>query len=276
MIRVLLKFGAGISVAFRGAKGDNVTLIDSPVLTGSVACSPAVAALPTRGRGEESRNFGDTFLVLSAKSFRRPTTAAEAPFMDSPQAEQDVVGGLRDGRPEAWRALYDAYARRVWQTVARQMGPGAADVGDVVQETFLAAARSARQFDASRGSPWMWLCGIARRQVALHYRNQRRHDRLRLETRELAVAGREAVRWLEDSAPGPGEMAMQGELAGLVRTVLAELPLDYEMLLTAKYFDGLSIDELAVQEGCSATAVRSKLARARRAFRDAFCKRVNP
>jgi RNA polymerase sigma-70 factor (ECF subfamily) len=195
--------------------------------------------------------------------------------MDSPQAEQDVVRGLRDGRPEAWRALYDAYARRVWHAVARQMGPNAADVGDVVQETFLAAARSARRYDPARGSLWMWLCGIARRHVALQYRNQRRHDRLRRETRELAAVGRQTVRWLEDSAPGPGEMAMQSELAGLVRAVLTELPVDYEILLTAKYFDGMSIEELVVQEDCSATAVRSKLARARRTFRDAFCKRVN-
>lgn len=195
--------------------------------------------------------------------------------MDSPQAEQDVARGLRDGRLDAWRALYDAYARRVWHAVARQMGPNAADVGDVVQETFLAAARSARQYDPARGSLWMWLCGIARRHVALQYRKQRRHDRLRRETRELAAVGRQAVRWLEDSAPGPGEMAMQSELAGLVRAVLTELPVDYEILLTAKYFDGMSIEELVVQEDCSATAVRSKLARARRTFRDAFCKRVN-
>ena len=196
--------------------------------------------------------------------------------MDSPQAEQDVASGLRAGRPEAWQALYDAYARRVWHTVARQMGPSAADVGDVVQETFMAAARSARQFDPARGSVWMWLCGIARRQVALHYRKQRRHDRLRQETSELAAVGRHAVRWLEDSAPGPGEMVIQNEVAGLVRNVLTELPVDYEMLLTAKYFDGMSVEELAVQEECSATAVRSKLARARRVFRDAFCKRVSP
>jgi len=189
--------------------------------------------------------------------------------------EQQIARGLRDGRPEAWRALYDAYARRVWHVAARQMGPNAADVSDVVQETFLAAARSARRYDPARGSLWMWLCGIARRHVALQYRNQRRHDRLRRETRELAAVGRQAVRWLEDSAPGPGETAMQSELAGLVRAVLTELPIDYEMLLAAKYFDGMSIDELAVQEDCSATAVRSKLARARRAFRGAFCKRVS-
>src|SRR5438270_2532341 len=93
--------------------------------------------------------------------------------------EQAVAQGLRAGKADAWRALYDAYAERVWRSVARLMGPGAADVADVVQETFMAAARAAPGYDAARGPLWLWLWGIARRHVALHYRKQQRHDRLR-------------------------------------------------------------------------------------------------
>src|SRR5437868_14526716 len=95
------------------------------------------------------------------------------------QQECDIARGLRAGDAEAWRSLYDAYAARVWQAVARLMGPESADVADVVQETFLAAARSARTYDASRGSLWLWLWGIARRHVAIYYRKEKRHDRLR-------------------------------------------------------------------------------------------------
>ncbi len=103
--------------------------------------------------------------------------------MDPEQPEQQIARGLRDGQTDAWRALYDAYARQVWRVVARQMGPDAADVADVVQETFLAAARSARQYDPVRGSLWMGLCGIARRHVARHYRSRQRHGRGREGTR---------------------------------------------------------------------------------------------
>ena len=73
------------------------------------------------------------------------------------EQEQQVVRGLQDGNADAWRALYDAYCRQVWQLIARMMGPNRADVADVVQETFMAAARSARQYDASRGPLWLWL-----------------------------------------------------------------------------------------------------------------------
>ena len=188
--------------------------------------------------------------------------------MDPEKAEQQIACGLRDGQTDAWRSLYDAYARQVWCVVARQMGPDAADVADVVQETFLAAARSARQYDSARGSLWMWLCGIARRHVALHFRSRQRHERLREKSTALTAQGQQTIHWLESPDPGPGEMLAQKELAGLVRTVLAELPLDYEMLLAAKYFEGISDDELAGQEACSSDAIRSKLARARRAFRE--------
>jgi RNA polymerase sigma-70 factor, ECF subfamily len=195
--------------------------------------------------------------------------------MDPEQAERQIARGLRDGRTDAWQAFYDAYARPVWQVVARQVGPHAADVADVVQETFLAAARSARQYDPAKGSLWMWLCGITRRHVALHYRNRQRRERLLEKTPVSAALGRETIYWLESPSPGPSEMLAQRELAGLVRTVLAELPLDYEMLLAAKYFEGASDDELAGQEACSSVAIRSKLARARRAFKKAFRKRVS-
>ncbi len=61
------------------------------------------------------------------------------------QEEQSIAQGLTEGKEDAWRALYDAYSRHVWRYVARRMLPESSDVADVVQETFLAAARSARQ-----------------------------------------------------------------------------------------------------------------------------------
>jgi RNA polymerase sigma-70 factor (ECF subfamily) len=173
------------------------------------------------------------------------------------QHQRGVAQGLRDGSPEAWRALYDAYAERVWRCAARLMGPGAAAVADVVQETFLAAARSARSYDDARGPLWLWLWGIARNQVALHYRREGRHARLT--ARDAAGPA--------DPPPDPLEAA---ELAESVRSALRELPADYETLLTAKYLDAASIDDLAARDGSSPTAVRSKLARAREAFRRAF------
>ena len=152
------------------------------------------------------------------------------------------------------------------------MGPDAADVADVVQETFLAAARSARNYDASRGSLWLWLSGIARNHVAMHFRKQRRQRRLLAESDCSAGSREQIARWLDNRESEPGEASAHAELSALVRSTLSSLSTDYETLLTAKYFDGATVEEIAGLDNRSSVAVRSKLARARRAFRRAFAR----
>jgi RNA polymerase sigma-70 factor (ECF subfamily) len=186
------------------------------------------------------------------------------------QREHEVAQGLREGNTDAWRTLYEAYAERVWLAVARRMGPELPDVADVVQEIFLAAARSAATYDAARGSLWGWLSGITRRHVALYYRRQRRHQRLRSSVGRPGVDNHRVLQWLEGREDMPTDALATAELADSVRTALGSLPADYETLLTAKYLDGVTVEQLAGHRNCSSTAVRSKLARARRAFRRAF------
>lgn len=189
--------------------------------------------------------------------------------MDEHQA-RDVVRGLREGKPDSWRALYDAFAERIWWGVARLIGPNSADVADVVQETMLAAARSAGTFNPASGTLWVWLWGIARLQVALHYRKQKRHDRLKHTGEWLAASNGRLLRWLDGTDPTPTDLLETAELALIVRIALAELSPDYGSLLTAKYLDGESVEQIASREHTTEAAVRSKLARAREDFRQVF------
>ena len=165
------------------------------------------------------------------------------------QQERVVAQGLREGKTEAWQALYEAYAERVWRAVARLAGPCAADVADVVQETLMAAAHSAASFDPRRGSLWMWLWGIARRKAALHFRKQERQDRLRQAGTWLGAGNGCLLRWLDGHEPSPPGALAAAELATLVRATLTELSPDYEMLLTARYLDGEAVAALSVNDG---------------------------
>jgi RNA polymerase sigma-70 factor (ECF subfamily) len=180
--------------------------------------------------------------------------------------ETAVLRGLADGDRTAWTALYDRYSADVWRYVARLIGPDAAAVADVVQEVFLAAARGARNFDPGRGTPWAWLAGIAHHQTAAWWRERGRAARLQT----LLESGQAEVRRLLDTAEPVDELLQRRELVDLVRVVLAELPSDYAVLLTAKYSDDRSLDDLAEQASGSVDAVKSKLARARREFRSKF------
>jgi RNA polymerase sigma-70 factor (ECF subfamily) len=184
--------------------------------------------------------------------------------MDEHQ-ENEIVDGLRRGDSRAWQRLYDAHAEAVWRLIARAMPRDSSEVTDVFQECILAAARSARSFDPARGTLWSWLVGIARHQVALYYR-QRGRDRM--ETNTHAADG-----GISDDADDPAQVVEKRDLHRHVRWTLTDLPADYEVLLVAKYLDGLTVQQIASRESSTEQGVRSKLARARRAFRAAFQKR---
>jgi RNA polymerase sigma-70 factor (ECF subfamily) len=182
------------------------------------------------------------------------------------QEQLAVASGLRNGNRQSWARLYDAYSVDVWRYVTRLLGSDGPAVADAVQETFMEAARSARHFDASRGTLWTWLTGIAHHRVAAYWRQAERAARLR----KLVESRAEEIRHWLDAAEPSDEPRQQQEMAELVRCTLAELPADYAAILTAKYLDELTLQELSEHGDASIDAIKSKLARARREFRARF------
>ena len=188
------------------------------------------------------------------------------------QTQGEIAQGLKAGKPEAWLRLYEAYSRRLWLDVARVTGCDSATVADLVQETFLAAARSAGGFDPGRGTLWNWLWGIARNQVALHYRKAGpAEDLRRARLWWISLNGRRQE-MLSGESEEPLEQLESQELTTLVRNTLGQLPADYQMLLVAKYMDDAPTARIASEVGISPSAVDSRLARARHAFRRAFAR----
>lgn len=174
------------------------------------------------------------------------------------QDESLLVESLRAGNPEAWQALYDRYSVRLWRFVAKLLGSDSHSVADAVQETFLAAAASARRFDPQRGSLWNWLAGIAHHQVTQHWRR-------------LRIRRTDPEEPQFDDSPGAGNAPesrlFQAESVTRIRLVLARLPADYAALLVAKYSEELSLAEMVELFGGTLEAVRSRLARARQEFK---------
>ncbi len=182
------------------------------------------------------------------------------PLTARPESSDDVAG-LRSGSPEAWGALCEEYGERLWRYVARLVGSKHDVVADAVQETFLAAARSASKFDPERGTIWSWLTGIAHKQVALHWRKVATH---RIDPAEPRF----------DDSPGggasPDANLLTDDSVEQVRKIMAGLPADYAGYLVAKYNDGLSIGEMVGRFGGTVESVRSRLARARREFKKRY------
>ena len=188
--------------------------------------------------------------------------------------EREIAKGLQESDRAAWLQLYEAYAESVWQNVARLMSYDCSAVPDVVQETFLAAARSAKKFDSRRGSLWIWLCGIAKRQIALYYRKQGPKIVLSQANSWWDSLDGQKIDWINASSVPPPEVLEARELATLVRCALSQLSAECQTLLLAKYVDGQPIKMIANDMGCSPVAVTSRLARARKTFRLAFAKLI--
>lgn len=173
------------------------------------------------------------------------------------------MSGLQSGDPSAWTALFQLFGSRIWRLVSRLLNHREADVADVVQEIFLAAARSARSFDPSRGSLWAWLTGIAHHQLARHWRQAERVELLR----QRMQAGEWTQLW-QQGLPDPTDVAEHQDQQDVVRAVLMQLSSHHANILIAKYMDGLSIAEICEIWGGSEQAARSRLARARQGFRE--------
>lgn len=150
------------------------------------------------------------------------------------------------------------------------MGAYSSEISDVVQETFLLAARRFDQFDAQRGTVRGWLIGIARNQVALEFRRRSQNDRLKLAwVKSLALQGDGA-----EGHAGQGQSPLDAhesqETAQNVQLALGQLPTDQAELLIARYLDGEDSGSLALRLNCTDQALRARLSRARSAFRAIF------
>ncbi len=83
--------------------------------------------------------------------------------------DDDLIAAMADGDDTALRELFVRHAP--WLAARLRPLLPAADVEDVLQESFLAVWRGARSY-RPEGSPGGWLWGITRRQAALWLRRR--------------------------------------------------------------------------------------------------------
>jgi RNA polymerase sigma factor (sigma-70 family) len=172
-------------------------------------------------------------------------------------SDRVLVAALADD-PEAFAELFRRYRRVVVLYLARRCDR-AADVDDVVAETFLGALEAAERYDPRKGDVRVWLLGIARNQLGLLWRSQRRDQGIALAARHDTELSEEAfARLLEQMAAAQEGPEMWG--------ALWQLPADQREALLLVSQDELSSKEAAALLGITATTFRVRLFRARRAM----------
>jgi RNA polymerase sigma-70 factor (ECF subfamily) len=171
--------------------------------------------------------------------------------------------------PAAVTAWFDAFADAVYGFVFHRVGRDPDLAADITQETFTDALGRIGDFDPDRGRMFPWLTYTARNAIRKANRHRLRHlhdldHGLRVEPRIAA-----ALADLED-APLAESIVERAETAEMVRVALSELPVRHQRVLRSRYFEQLSIREIADAEAISQGAAKVLLHRARRAFQTAF------
>lgn len=172
------------------------------------------------------------------------------------------------GDERALERLYEDHVDALYTFVFYRVGRDPSLAEDVVQETFTRALDGADQYDGGRGTLRAWLVTISRNASRDLMRAQRRLtavDEWERIDESLAVAFA-AI----DATPLSDEVISRAETRDMVAMTIANLPDPYGEVLERKYVAGETLSELGARLGLSEEGAKSLLARARRAFRDAF------
>jgi RNA polymerase sigma-70 factor (ECF subfamily) len=179
-------------------------------------------------------------------------TTRENDVMDIDFEALTVVSAQR-GDGEAWRNLFEWHFEPVYRYCV-SLASGRQDMAEeIAQEVFVTAAGRINKFKPRKGTFRSWLLGIARnRFMKLKSKEARRR---RHETQVFAESSESKNRRPEDI---------------FVYEALARLPVNYRLVLEAKYLEGLTVNKIAETQGRTVKATESLLSRAREKFAQVY------
>jgi RNA polymerase sigma-70 factor (ECF subfamily) len=167
--------------------------------------------------------------------------------------EQLPVAQARAGEPVAWDALFRRYQLPLYVFVFELVREEQASL-DVVQETFIAAARhiGGLREDGKFGS---WLFGIAHQKCIQRWR--KRTEVLLDEIPETA----------DEFEEGPDDLLIRREQEAAFMNLLEQLPPPQRAVVLLHYVEDFSIEEIAGITEAQPGTVKSRLHYAKRALR---------
>lgn len=209
-------------------------------------------ALPPLGLEEARRNSGEQASCRASTMTETLSSPAEwTPTLSEVREndDEDPVSRACAGDREAFRRLVEDYYPAVLGLCRRLLGGRIAEAEDLTQETFLNAYRYLPSLEhPARFASWLF-------QIA---RSVCRERRRRWSVEERALAKR--VEMLRRSRPWAGADSSGG---GEASAALGELPPEEREVLTLRYFDGLSYEEIAARLSLSFSQVDHRIRNAR-------------
>ncbi|MBC8142164.1 MAG: sigma-70 family RNA polymerase sigma factor [Armatimonadetes bacterium] len=167
------------------------------------------------------------------------------------------------GDPKAFETLFKKYQTPIFSMVTRMVR--GEEAYDLTQDVFLKALRAMPTFRGdSKVSTWLYT--IARHTCLNYIRHKNVIEEESLQESQDENANVELV----DTGFNVGKMVEVRELQRAVEDVLSTMPTEARMLLVLRDFEQLSYDEISQVTELSIVNVKSKIHRARLAFKKRF------
>jgi RNA polymerase sigma-70 factor (ECF subfamily) len=173
---------------------------------------------------------------------------------------------------EDFEAVVEQYYEKVFRLAYRIL-QRYEDAADVAQDVFLHAYRGWKYFRGeSQVYTWLYRITVNLCRNKLKQQKRLQSHELPIEVGEHSdgVEGEEAFHFLDavSVSDSPEEVATRHELMEMIEKALNDLPADYRTLITLRDIEGLSYKDIAKILGCTVTAVKAKLFRARTQLRE--------
>jgi RNA polymerase sigma-70 factor (ECF subfamily) len=173
------------------------------------------------------------------------------------------------GDEAALRCFFDDNYARLYRFALSRLAADEATAEDIVQQCF---AKALRKLASYKGESQLhtWLCAICRNCIADWYRQKGRYEERVVLAEDLPGIRAAMDSFRAPDSDDPARIFQRTEAARLIQVALDQLPPRYGNALEWKYVEGYSSQEIADRLQIGLEAAQSLLARAKRAFAEAY------
>jgi RNA polymerase sigma-70 factor (ECF subfamily) len=174
------------------------------------------------------------------------------------RADEQLMTAVLAGDRAALAALVERHYAPVLGYLYRLVGGRRALAEDLAQETFICLLRPSGYQPSRPFKPWLY--AVATNQTRDHFKSAA--------VRHTATGQDEALLEVHDATPGPEDLALAAEQGSAVASAIGRVGEEYRATLLLRFYNGLSLQEIAAALDVPLGTVKSRLSVGTRRLRE--------
>lgn len=193
--------------------------------------------------------------------------------MNSHKQDIKLAKRLIKGQTIAFNEFFDGYHAKLFRFILSRVNGDHDLAMDLAQDSLCKALDHIADY-RGEAALFTWMCQISRSLIYAHINKQKRRSQYVVPMGEHPDVRSILETVADDDQTQPDQLLAGQRLKQLIEEILDHLPNQYGDLLTWKYVDDNSVEEIAEKAGTTLIAAQSALARARKAFQEAMTKLI--